>query len=108
DVDFFVQIAPVKIREVDQLQESRQSSLCNPHARCQAVWMAVRPAHAAPCASTREMCPLHVPEILIVEFLRQRAAMVLEHMDRTMLAVEKRSVRRRLEQCLPDQSSRRE
>ena len=52
-----------------------------------AVW----PAHAAARRARGEMGPLHMPEIFVVERLRQSHPVILEGMDRAMLAVEKRA-----------------
>ena len=60
----------------------------------QRVRMPVRPAHAAAGAADGELRPLHVAEILVVERLRQGAVMILEGVDRAVLAVEKGRVRR--------------
>ena len=50
--------------------------------------LAVRPAHAAADRSRREVSPLHVAEILVVESVGQGAAVILEGVDRAVLGVE--------------------
>src|SRR4051794_27127241 len=54
--------------------------------------VAVRPAHAAAGRSRREMRPLHMAEILVVERVGQRAAMILEGVDWAVLGVENRAM----------------
>src|SRR5690348_8771441 len=82
DADRSVQVAPLEARPVYQREKPSQGSLSAPHAGRQRMRLAVRPAHATAGGARGEMGPLHMPEIFIVERVRQCHTMVFEGMDR--------------------------
>lgn len=86
----FIQVAAAVVLPVDQWQKACERCLCCAHPGGQLMWMAIGPAHApagTPCCKVR---PLHVPEVLIVERLRQRDAPILEQMDLPTLLLSKK------------------
>src|SRR5215207_9400262 len=66
----------------------------------------IGPAHAAASPTRGEMCPLHMPEVLIIKVFRQRLVQVLKAVNGAMLTVKKWSLITYLRQRLAHQPTR--